>query len=70
MEKEYELEESCCDLENFKVENINELLQTFNERNEDINIDIENYYDKIKTYVEIDEEVKNLNNILYMLRRR
>ena len=70
LEKEYELEESCCDLENFKVENINELLQTFNERNEDINIDIENYYDRIKTYVEIDEEVKNLNNILFMLRRR
>ena len=70
LEKEYELEESFCDTENDRVENINDLLQTFNERNEDINIDIENYYDRIKTYVEIDEEVKNLNNILFMLRRR
>jgi hypothetical protein len=70
LEEEYELEESYCDLENFKVENINDLIQTFKEKNEDINIDIQHYYDIIKTYVENDQELKNLNNILYMLRRR
>ena len=69
LEKEYELEKSYCYTENDRVENIYDLLQTFNERNEDINIDIDNYYDRIKTYVEIDEEVKNLNNILYKLRK-
>ena len=61
--------ESYKKLEKDRVENIYDLLQTFNERNEDINIDIDNYYDRIKTYVEIDEEVKNLNNILYKLRK-
>ncbi len=62
---EYELEKFYCDLKNEKVEKINHLIQTFIDY---IN-NIQHYFDIIKTYVENDQELKNLNNRLSKLRK-
>ena len=57
-------------LDNEKVEKKNDLIQTFKDKNEDINIDIQHYYEIIKTYVENDQELKNLNDRLSKLRKK
>ena len=67
MEKEYKLAEDNYNLEKEKVEKKNDLIQTFKDKNEDIKIDIQHYYDIIKSCVEKNQELKNLNNILSML---
>ena len=67
LEKEYKLAEDNYNLEKEKVEKKNDLIQTFKDKNEDIKIDIQHYYDIIKSCVEKNQELKNLNNILSML---
>ena len=70
MKAEYKSAKYYYNLENKKVEKINDLIQTFKDKNEDINIDIQHYYEIIKTYVENDQELKNLNDRLSKLRRK
>ena len=70
LEKEYKLAEDNYNLEKEKVEKKNDLIQTFKDKNEDINIDIQHYYEIIKTYVENDQELKNLNDRLSNLRKK
>ena len=70
LKEEYKLAKYYYNLDNEEVEKKNDLIQTFKDKNEDINIDIQHYYEIIKTYVENDQELKNLNNRLYMLRKK
>ena len=70
MKAEYKSAKYYYNLENKKVEKIHDLIQTFKDKNEDINIDIQHYYDIIKTYVENNEEVKILNSRLSKLLKK
>ena len=70
MEAENQSAKYDYNLDNGKVEKKNDLIQTFKDKNEDINIDIQHYYDIIKTYVENDQELKNLNDRLSKLRKK
>ena len=70
LKAEYKSAKYYYNLENKKVEKIHDLIQTFKDKNEDINIDIQHYYDIIKTYVENNEEVKILNSRLSKLLKK